>query len=137
MTPRKSLLGAAATLLALAVTSTLAGATVSLTNRDNRDHKLTVIEDEGSKTTDHTLRPTQVLEGICAKGCVIRLNGNAEDEYELEPNDKVSIEEGLLYYDEPADSPLGAGSSAPATGASRRLAATMSRPIMRRSGSTR
>ena len=102
--------------LALALSSSLANATISLTNRDNRDHKLTVIEDNGAKTTDHALKPSQVLEGICPQGCVIRLNDSQEDEYELEANDKVSIEDGYLYYDEPESTqPPGAG-GAPATG---------------------
>ena len=116
MTSRNLRLGAAFSLLALALTSSLALATVSLTNRDSKDHKLTVIEEDGARTTDHVLKPQQLLEGICAKGCVIRLNDNAEDEYELEPNDKVSIEDGLLYYDEPENSPLGNENAAPQTG---------------------
>lgn len=76
-------------------------AAVTLVNRDDKDHKLTVIEESGTKTTDHILKPSQVLEGICEKGCVIRINDSEEDEYELEAGDKVSIEEGYLYYDEP------------------------------------
>lgn len=88
-------------LVILAWPSTTASAAVTLVNRDDKDHKLTVIEDSGAKTTDHVLKPSQVLEGICEKGCVIRINDSEEDEYELEAGDKVSIEEGYLYYDEP------------------------------------
>ena len=84
-------------------------ASVTLVNRDEKDHKLTVLEDGGTKTTEHMLKPSQVLEGICEKGCVIRLNDSEEDEYDLEPNDKVSIEEGYLYYDEPAGAQQGSG----------------------------
>ena len=40
-------------------------------------------------------------------------NDSEEDEYELEAGDKVSIEEGYLYYDEPAGSQQGAGGTAP------------------------
>ncbi|MGE0768904.1 MAG: hypothetical protein AB7L90_20880 [Hyphomicrobiaceae bacterium] len=102
-------------LAALTFTVVLIGSTVcslaavTLVNRDDKDHKLTVLEDGGAKTTEHMLKPSQVLEGICEKGCVIRLNDSAEDEYELEANDKVSIEEGYLYYDEPAGTQQGAG----------------------------
>ncbi|MBS0244827.1 MAG: hypothetical protein JSS20_21870, partial [Proteobacteria bacterium] len=78
---------------------------VTLVNRDDKDHKLTVIEDAGAKTTEHTLKPSQVLEGFCDKRCVIRINDNEEDEYELQPGDKVSIEEGYLYYEDPEGSP--------------------------------
>ncbi len=38
-----------------------APAAVTLVNRDEKDHKITVIEDAGTKTTDHTLKPSQVL----------------------------------------------------------------------------
>lgn len=76
-----------------------AAAAVSLTNRDDRDYKITIVE--GASSQDHTLAPSAVLEGICPKGCVIRLNDSEDDEYELEGNEIVSIEEGYLYYDGP------------------------------------
>lgn len=77
----------------------------SLTNRDEREHKLTIVE--GTAKADHVLKPQQVLENICAKGCVVRLNDNEDDEYELEVNDVVSIEDGSLYYDSPDPSDQG------------------------------
>ena len=76
-----------------------AAAAVSLTNRDDRDHKVTIIEDD--KKQDHTLGPSAVLDGVCHKGCIIRLNDSDNDEYELEGTEVVSIEEGYLYYDGP------------------------------------
>jgi hypothetical protein len=82
-----------------AASCTEAGAVVSLTNRDARDHKVTIIEDD--KKQDHTLTPSAVLEGVCQKGCIIRLNDSENDEYELEGTEVVSIEEGYLYYDGP------------------------------------
>jgi hypothetical protein len=69
----------------------------SITNRDDRDHKITIIEGEVAK--DHTLKPNQMLEGICPNGCVLRLNDSEDDEYQIEPTDIVSIEDGYLYYD--------------------------------------
>lgn len=88
---------------------------VTLVNRDAKDHKLTLIEEKGAKTTDHVLKPSQVLEGVCTTGCVVRINDSADDEYELEVGDKVSIEEGLLYYDEPEASQTGgAAATSPA-----------------------
>jgi hypothetical protein len=87
------------------VSSAAAGA--SLTNRDERDYKVTIIEGESSR--EHTLRPAGVLDGICQKGCVIRLNDSEEDEYELEGDEVVSIEDGSLYYDGP-DTPGDMGS---------------------------
>jgi hypothetical protein len=86
---------------------------ISITNRDDKEYKVTILEEDGTKTTDHVLKPNQVLEGICPKGCVVRLNDNEEDEYELvDGTEIVSIEEGYLYYDQDE-----APSAAPGTGA--------------------
>jgi len=71
----------------------------SITNRDGKDWKVTVIE--GKTTKDHVLAPSAALEGICQKGCVVRLNDNEKDEYELKGSETVSIEDGYLYYDGP------------------------------------
>lgn len=79
-------------------------AAISITNRDDKEHKVTIIEEDGAKKTDHTLKPNQVLENVCSKGCVLRLNDSEEDEYELvEGTEVVSIEEGYLYYDQPEE----------------------------------
>ena len=93
---------------AAAVLSAEAAAAVLLTNRDGRDHKVMIVE--GESRQEHVLAPSAVLEGICQKGCIIRLNDSESDEYELEGNEVVSIEEGYLYYDGP-DTP-----AAPDTG---------------------
>jgi hypothetical protein len=71
----------------------------SITNRDDKDRKVTVIEAKATK--DHVLRPSAALDGICEKGCVIRLNDSESDEYELKGSEVVSIEDGYLYYDGP------------------------------------
>lgn len=71
----------------------------SITNRDDTDYKVTVIEEKAKK--DNVLQPSGVLDGICQKRCVIRLNDNEEREYELEGSDIVSIEDGYIYYDSP------------------------------------
>jgi hypothetical protein len=86
-----------ATLAVMTAAVGSAAASASVTNRDTKDYKITVIE--GEKKQDHTLKPNQILEGICLKGCVIRLDDNEDDEYQLEENDAVSIEDGQLYYD--------------------------------------
>ena len=86
------------------LSSSTAAHAVSITNRDDQDHKVTIIE--GDTKADHVLKPSQVLNGICAKGCTVRLNDDEEDEYQLEADDVVSIEEGSLYYDKP-DTPAG------------------------------
>jgi len=71
----------------------------SITNRDGKDWKVTVIE--GTTTKDHVLAPSAALKGICQKGCVVRLNDSEKDEYELKGSEAVSIEDGYLYYDGP------------------------------------
>jgi len=68
----------------------------SITNRDGADHKVSIIE--GNAAADHILRPSATLEGVCNKGCVIRLNDSRKDEYELKGSEVVSIEGGYLYY---------------------------------------
>jgi hypothetical protein len=72
---------------------------ITITNRDDKDHKLTIIEGEAKK--DHTLKAAAVLENLCTKGCIVRLNDSENDEYELEGTEVVSIEDGYLYYDGP------------------------------------
>ena len=84
---------------AAAAFSAEAAAAVSLTNRDDRPYKVTIVESGNSQ--DHTLAPSAVLEGICANGCVIRLNDSEDDEYKLEGDEVVSIEDGFVYYDGP------------------------------------
>jgi hypothetical protein len=71
----------------------------SITNRDGKDQKVTVIE--GNAAADRILRPSARLEGVCSKGCVIRLNDSHQDEYELKGSEVVSIEDGYLYFDGP------------------------------------
>ena len=97
------------------LSSSAAAHAVSITNRDEHDHKLTIME--GDTKADHVLKPAQVLNGICTKGCIVRLNDGEDDEYQLEANDVVSIEDGSLYYDgpeAPADTPAPAPSAKPA-----------------------
>lgn len=93
----------AATLLAALASASLpissAALALSITNRDDHDHKITIVE--GPRSTDHVLKPEAMIEDVCLKGCVVRLNDSEEDEYELEGNEVVSIEDGNLYYDGP------------------------------------
>lgn len=81
----------------VALLSTSAAHAVSVTNRDEKDYKVSIIE--GGVKQDHVLKPSQVLNGVCGKGCIIRLDENENDEYELEGSEVVSIEDGYLYYD--------------------------------------
>jgi len=106
-----SLYASAAGAIAVLLWTSHAGA-VSVTNRDDKDHKVTVIEGDIKK--DHVLKPSAVLEGVCQKGCIIRLNDSDNDEYDLEGTEVVSIEEGYLYYDGPDETPQAAPGAGPA-----------------------
>jgi hypothetical protein len=86
--------------LVVAALSVDAAAAASITNRDERDQKVLIMaEGEGAK--EQILKPNAVISDVCRKGCIVRLNDNQADEYELEGPEIVSIEDGLLYYDGP------------------------------------
>lgn len=83
---------AAALLLSSAVQA------ASITNRDDVDYTITVVEANARK--DHVLKPSAVLDGICPQGCVVNLSGKTEDDpYELEGSDVISIEGGEFWQD--------------------------------------
>jgi len=86
---------AVATIAALLMTSTAYA--VTITNRDGKDVKVTVVDGDGKQ--DNTLASGKVIEGVCQKGCIIRLNDSEKDEYELDGSENVSVEEGFLYFD--------------------------------------
>ncbi len=90
---------------------------LTLTNRDEQDHKVTVIE--GEKKTDFVVKPSESLADVCPKGCVIRLDDIADEDqdYELEGTETVSIEDGFLYYESPEPTGPSAAPAAPAPAA--------------------
>jgi hypothetical protein len=94
---------------------TVADAAVSVTNRDDKDVKITVVESGVGR--DFVLKPADTVRDVCPSGCIIRLNDSENDEYILEGIEDVSIEAGNLYYDgpDPAKAVPGAatGPSAP------------------------
>ncbi len=93
---------------ALLMTSTASA--VTIVNRGDVEAKITVIE--GATRQDKILAAGKVAEGVCQKGCIIRLNDSEKDEYELEGSESVSVEEGFLYYDDldASNAPKSAGS---------------------------
>jgi hypothetical protein len=90
--------------LAALCAASQAGA-MQITNRDASDHKLVVTESGASK--DMIVKPSQVLADICVKGCTIKMSDG--EEYEFDGTELVSIEEGLLFLDEPPDESTDAG----------------------------
>jgi hypothetical protein len=83
----------------------------SVTNRDERDHRVTIIE--GEAKADHVLKPSQTLSDVCLKGCTIRMNRSEDDDYLLSGGDAVSIEDGTVFYDMPDTSAVPASPPAP------------------------
>lgn len=94
------------------LSSNTAAHAASITNRDELDHKVTIIE--GESKADHVLKPSQTLSDICARGCIVRLNDSEDDEYQLEAVDVVSIEDGGLYYDDAGAEQRSPGAESPA-----------------------
>ena len=76
----------------------LAGSAITLTNRDTADQKLIVIE--GDKQKETVIKAGEKLE-LCEKSCVIRLPDG--EDYEFDGGEIVSLEEGLLFLDNPED----------------------------------
>ena len=71
---------------------------ITLTNRDSSDQTLIVIE--GDKQSERTIKAGEKLE-LCDKSCVIR-RPDGED-YEFDGKEIVSLEEGLLFLDNPEE----------------------------------
>lgn len=111
---RKGMALAASTIAALLMTS--AASAVTITNRGDKEMKVSIIE--GASKQDTILAAGKVLDGVCQKGCIIRLNDSENDEYELEGSEVVSVEEGFLYYDGPAAQSAPPNGSAPTPGIS-------------------
>lgn len=87
----------------------------SVTNRDAQDHTVTIVE--GGSQTDHILKKDAVLEGVCMKGCTIRIDGDGVNPYELDGSEVTAIEGGDLYAEGqgPLASPGSGSASQPST----------------------
>jgi len=86
---------------AVAVIALVSGSSayaLSVTNRDGTDQKITITE--GQKQREEVVATTKTLSNVCPAGCVIQLQNG--EEYEFDGNEIVSIEEGLMFLDEPA-----------------------------------
>ena len=101
--------------LAVLVFSGAAAPAATITNRDETEQKITIIE--GDAKSDVVMKAQQILDKVCPKGCIVRLNGSEDDDYQVEAQDIVSIEDGYLYYDAPeaptASTPPSGGATTP------------------------
>ena len=77
----------------------VAASGITLTNRDTSDQTLIVIE--GDRQSERTIKAGEKLE-LCEKSCVIRLPDG--EDYEFDGKETVSLEEGLLFLDNPEES---------------------------------
>jgi hypothetical protein len=86
-----------AVVVSLALGSAAAPA-ITLTNHDSTDQKLIITE--GDKQSEKVIKPGEKLQ-LCEKSCVIRLPDG--EDYEFDGAEIVSLEEGLLFLDNPED----------------------------------
>lgn len=69
----------------------------TITNRDAKEHKLTIMA--GPRSEARVLKPGEAMRDVCPKGCIVRLGDTREGDFEIEGADAVAIEDGLLYYE--------------------------------------
>ncbi|CFX02862.1 exported protein of unknown function [Candidatus Filomicrobium marinum] len=70
----------------------------SVTNNDAEDRQITIIED--NQQNQISLKPGERIDGVCLKGCILRLEGVEDGQYILvEGTEIVSIEDSVLFYD--------------------------------------
>ena len=87
--------------IALAASTAAPSASAStLTNRSSSSFEISIVENRA--TTVHVLKPGKALKDFCQNGCVIRINGDVNDEYELEGSESVMLKNGYVYYDGPS-----------------------------------
>lgn len=71
---------------------------ITLTNRTPSDQTLIVIE--GDRQSERTIKAGEAIT-LCEKSCVIRLPDG--EDYEFDGQEIVSLEDGLLFLDNPDD----------------------------------
>ena len=98
-----------AVVMLAASTANHAAVAATLTNADRIDRSITIII--GAQRTTHALKAGALLENLCTNGCIVRIDDDPKRDFILEGRERVSIEDGLMYYDgelAPKASPNGA-----------------------------
>ena len=94
---RLSLISLATVVMLAASTAPWPTVAATITNADRVDHSLTIIR--GDQRTTHALKGGALLENLCEKGCIVRIDDDPQRDFILEGRERVSIEDGLMYYD--------------------------------------
>ena len=72
-------------------------AAATLTNADRTERTLTVIRGDTRET--QIVKSGALVKDLCANGCIVRIDNDPERDFILEGRERVTIEDGLLYYD--------------------------------------
>lgn len=72
----------------------------TIANGDNRTYTLILTDLSGA--TIKELKPGARLSGVCPDGCIMRLRGVKDGAWKLEGDERVTIENSLVFYDGPA-----------------------------------
>lgn len=73
---------------------------LTIKNSDPELRKLTILQ--GQQKTVIELQPSEQRQGVCESACEIETQDG--DLYEFDGNESVTIEEGLLYIEDAANS---------------------------------
>lgn len=84
---------------------------VTIVNGMSKDWTLTVLK--GASRATHPIAAGKRLFGLCPDGCILRLEGAEDGRYTLEGNERLAIEDGVIYYD---DGPAGGRQVVPGVG---------------------
>ncbi|MEO1205789.1 MAG: hypothetical protein AAFV45_05605 [Pseudomonadota bacterium] len=71
---------------------------ITIANASTKTWQLTIVK--GATRAGYTLEPNQVLTGLCPKGCTLALAGAKDGTYILEGNERLSVEDGVVYYND-------------------------------------
>ncbi|MGI9421676.1 MAG: hypothetical protein ACR2PA_00605 [Hyphomicrobiaceae bacterium] len=94
---RLALIPLGAVVMLAASTAPFAAVAATITNADRVDRSITIIV--GNRRTTHALKAGGLLEELCTDGCVVRIDDDPKRDFILEGRERVSIEDGLMYYD--------------------------------------
>ena len=105
-----SLIAGVSVMMAI-VTANGAGAQV-LNNRDDVSRNVTVMAKSARRLV--AVEPGKAISDFCPDGCVIRVDEDETRDFLIEGNERLSVENGLVYFDGEIASKDGAAGETPA-----------------------